>query len=161
MRSPENICVLAGAGAFPYLAVVRTVVWKKVKTERGRESVEAAETAAEAKGPDLRSVFSVGLLTLLSRVLGLLREAVRAYFLGTGKFADAFQFAFQIPNMFRSLVAEGAVSSAVVPVLTRYVRGSDKDELKKVRESYLCAWFLLVAVVTLAGVLFPDISFPS
>jgi len=128
---------------------------EKSEDREGRESVEAEGTpTAEVKGPDLRSVFSVGLLTLLSRVLGLLREAVRAYFLGTGKFADAFQLAFQIPNMFRSLVAEGAVSSAVVPVLTRYVRGTDKDELKTVRESYLCAWFLLVAVVTLAGVLF-------
>ena len=113
-----------------------------------------AQEAGKAKGPDLRSVFSVGLLTLLSRVLGLLREAVRAYFLGTGRFADAFQFAFQIPNMFRSLVAEGAVSSAVVPVLTRYVRGSDKEALKSARENYLCAWFILVAAVTLAGVLF-------
>ncbi len=106
------------------------------------------------KGPDLRSVFSVGLLTLLSRVLGLLREATRAYFLGTGKFADAFQLAFQVPNMLRSLVAEGAVSSAVVPVLTRYVRGSDKESLKSVRENYLLAWFVLVVVITLAGVLF-------
>ena len=106
------------------------------------------------KGPDLRSVFSVGLLTLLSRVLGLLREATRAYFLGTGKFADAFQLAFQVPNMLRSLVAEGAVSSAVVPVLTRYVRGSDKESLKSVRENYLLAWFALVVVITLAGVLF-------
>ena len=126
---------------------------EKSEDREGQGSVEA-EGTAEVKGPDLRSVFSVGLLTLLSRILGLLREAVRASFLGTGPFADAFQFAFQIPNMFRSLVAEGAVSSAVVPVLTRYVRGSDKDELKSVRENYLCAWFLLVAVVTLAGVLF-------
>ena len=112
------------------------------------------DSGPQDKGPDLRSVFSVGLLTLLSRVLGLLREATRAYFLGTGKFADAFQLAFQVPNMLRSLVAEGAVSSAVVPVLTRYVRGSDKESLKSVRENYLLAWFALVVVITLAGVLF-------
>ncbi len=121
----------------------------------GMEKSEELEESGkrEAKGPDLRSVFSIGLLTLLSRVLGLLRESTRAFFLGTGLFADAFQMAFQIPNMLRSLVAEGAVSSAVVPVLTRYERGGDKDELEAVREKYLFAWFLLVAVVTLAGFL--------
>ncbi|MEC8895551.1 MAG: hypothetical protein VX675_04435, partial [Planctomycetota bacterium] len=74
---------------------------EKSEDREGQESLEAeqgqqaeqVEQASQANGPDLRSVFSVGLLTLLSRVLGLLREAVRAYFLGTGKFADAFQFA--------------------------------------------------------------------
>ena len=121
----------------------------------GMEKSEELEESGkrEAKGPDLRSVFTIGLLTLLSRVLGLLRESTRAFFLGTGLFAAAFQMAFQIPNMLRSQVAEGAVSSAVVPVLTRYERGGDKEELKAVREKYLFAWFLLVAVVTLAGFL--------
>ena len=109
---------------------------------------------SETEGPDLRSVFSIGLLTLLSRVLGLVREATRAFFLGTGVAADVFQLAFQIPNMLRSMVAEGAVSSAVVPVLTRYVHGSDTKELEEVREKYLFAWFLLVVTATLAGVLF-------
>ena len=105
-------------------------------------------------GPDLRSVFSVGLLTLLSRVLGLVREATRAFFLGTGMAADVFQLAFQIPNMLRSMVAEGAVSSAVVPVLTRYVHGSDRKALESVREKYLFAWFILVVTATLGGIVF-------
>ena len=105
-------------------------------------------------GPDLRSVFSVGLLTLLSRVLGLVREATRAFFLGTGMAADVFQLAFQIPNMLRSMVAEGAVSSTVVPVLTRYVHGSDRKALESVREKYLFAWFILVVTATLGGIVF-------
>ena len=110
---------------------------------------------SETEGPDLRSVFSIGLLTLLSRVLGLVREATRAFFLGTGVAADVFQLAFQIPNMLRSMVAEGAVSSAVVPVLTRYVHGSDTKELEEVRENHPGLFFEAVHQVLLAAT--PDL----
>ena len=64
----------------------------------------------------LRSVATVGGYTMISRVLGFLREMLTAAFLGAGPLADAFFVALRLPNMFRSLFAEGAFSAAFVPL---------------------------------------------
>ncbi len=61
----------------------------------------------------------MGLATLISRLLGLVREQVFAYLFGAGQATDAFQVAFRIPNLFRDLFAEGAMSAALVPVFTQ------------------------------------------
>ena len=66
----------------------------------------------------LRSVATVGGLTLLSRVTGLAREMMIAHYLGAGAIADAFFVAFRFPNLFRSLFAEGAFNAAFVPLFT-------------------------------------------
>src|SRR6185503_855440 len=60
----------------------------------------------------------VGLATLGSRVLGLVREQVMASLFGAGLATDAFNVAFRIPNLLRDLFAEGALSSAFVPTFT-------------------------------------------
>ena len=117
-------------------------------------SKEVKETApATSGGPSLRSVFTVGLLTMLSRIFGLVRESTKAHFLGTHIAADAFQIAFMIPSALRTLVAEGAVSSAIVPVFTRYARSDNRFEMRVVAEKYLTFWLGLVLVVTIVGVL--------
>ncbi|MBK5921841.1 murein biosynthesis integral membrane protein MurJ [Rhodothalassium salexigens] len=64
----------------------------------------------------IRSFFSVGGLTLVSRVLGFVRDLLMARFLGAGMAADAFVIAFKLPNLFRRLFAEGAFSAAFVPL---------------------------------------------
>ena len=64
-----------------------------------------------------RSFGQIGVLTAASRVLGLLRDIVFAAFLGAGPAADAFLVALKLPNMFRRLSAEGALSNAFVPKL--------------------------------------------
>jgi len=68
----------------------------------------------------LRSSGLVGVMTLLSRVLGLLRDVVFASYFGASGSADAFFVAFKIPNFLRRLFAEGAFSQAFVPVLSEY-----------------------------------------
>ena len=68
----------------------------------------------------LRSSALVGSMTMLSRVLGLLRDVVIAAFVGASANADAFFVAFKIPNFLRRLFAEGAFSQAFVPVLADY-----------------------------------------
>lgn len=68
----------------------------------------------------LRSTGVVSLFTLLSRVLGLVRDVVVANLFGAGGGVDAFFVAFKIPNFFRRLFAEGAFSQAFVPVLSEY-----------------------------------------
>lgn len=64
----------------------------------------------------------IGLLTLFSRVLGLGREVVMGHFLGTGPVASAFTVAFTIPNLFRKLFGEGALSAAFIPLYAQAVR---------------------------------------
>ncbi len=83
-----------------------------------------AEDVADAQPPGqgglLRSSALVGSLTMLSRVLGLVRDIVVAAFVGATAQADAFFIAFKIPNFLRRLFAEGAFSQAFVPVLADY-----------------------------------------
>src|SRR6056297_69269 len=68
----------------------------------------------------LRSSALVGSVTMLSRVLGLVRDIAIAAAYGAGPAADAFFIAFKIPNFLRRLFAEGAFSQAFVPVLADY-----------------------------------------
>ena len=74
----------------------------------------------------LENMSVVAVLTLLSRVLGLLRDVLLFSFLGTSPLNSAFLFAFTIPNLFRRLLGEGALTSALVPVLA--VEFSDAGE---------------------------------
>ncbi len=66
-----------------------------------------------------KSVATFGGLTMVSRVTGFLRDMVLANFLGAGAMADAFVVAFKLPNLFRSLFAEGAFTSAFVPLFSQ------------------------------------------
>jgi putative peptidoglycan lipid II flippase len=75
---------------------------------------------AQAGTSLLRSSALVGCMTMLSRVLGLLRDIVIASFVGASANADAFFIAFKIPNFLRRLFAEGAFAQAFVPVLADY-----------------------------------------
>ena len=63
-----------------------------------------------------KSVGTIGLITAVSRILGLVREIVRASLLGTSYYSDAFTLAFSLPNLFRRLTAEGVMINAFIPV---------------------------------------------
>jgi putative peptidoglycan lipid II flippase len=79
----------------------------------------------------LRNILSIGGLTLVSRVLGFIRDVVTAALLGAGPVADAFFVAFRLPNHFRALLAEGAFNAAFVPVFSRLaVEGSRSRALR-------------------------------
>ncbi|MGN6831227.1 murein biosynthesis integral membrane protein MurJ [Paucibacter sp. M5-1] len=75
----------------------------------------------------LRAASTISVLTLLSRITGLVREQLVAALFGASSLTDAFQVAFRIPNMLRRLFAEGAFSQAFVPILAR-TRAADGDE---------------------------------
>ena len=77
------------------------------------------EVAPPTSGSLARAAGLVSALTFLSRLLGLVREQVFAALLGAGMYADAFQAAFQVPNLLRDLFAEGALSAAFVPTYAR------------------------------------------
>ena len=78
----------------------------------------------------LRSTATVGQMTLVSRVLGFLRDLVIAYSFGAKEAADAFFVAFKIPNLFRRLFAEGAFAQAFVPVLSEVKTQEDELAVK-------------------------------
>lgn len=87
-----------------------------------KPDVSQEVSKADVKPPAglLRSSALVGLMTMLSRVLGLARDVVFARFIGAEAGADAFFVAFKIPNFLRRLFAEGAFAQAFVPVLSEY-----------------------------------------
>jgi len=92
-------------------------------------------------------------ITMLSRVLGLVREQVRAGILGTTLASDAFGIAFQIPNLLRRLVAEGAMSAGFIPVLSE-VREQEGEAAAKVFARRFFNFSLLVlTLVSALGVL--------
>lgn len=95
-----------------------------------------------------KSITSAGLrlsvLTLISRVLGLIREMTRASFLGTSALADAFSVAFMLPNLFRRLFAENSISVAFIPTFRSYLEDADKNETK----AFINATFTLVSFLT-------------
>ena len=76
-----------------------------------------------------KALGSVGGLTLASRILGLVRDALFARFVGAGFASDAFLIAFRLPNMFRALFAEGAFSAAFIPMFNRKVADPEGDGL--------------------------------
>src|SRR5690348_11803945 len=79
----------------------------------------------------LRSVATVGSYTLVSRVLGFIRDILTAAILGAGPVADAFFVAQRLPNLFRSLFAEGAFSAAFVPLYTTEQERNGREAAQK------------------------------
>lgn len=76
----------------------------------------------------IRATATIGGLTLVSRILGFVRDMLQARYVGAGMAADAFLIAFRLPNLFRALFAEGAFSAAFVPMFNRQV-GADSGDL--------------------------------
>ena len=102
----------------------------------------------------LRSIVTVGGLTLVSRVLGFVRDVLIAAVLGAGVVADVFFVAFKLPNLFRRLFAEGAFSAAFVPLFAGLLEDQGKDPAQAFAEAALSVllWALLglVCIVELA-----------
>ncbi len=97
----------------------------------------------------LKAASTVSLLTLLSRVTGLVREQLVAASFGASGVTDAFNVAFRIPNLFRRLFAEGAFSQAFVPLLaaTRARDGDDATRTLIDAVATVLAWVLLATCV--------------
>jgi len=95
----------------------------------------------------------VSAMTLISRVLGLVRDIVVAKLMGDGAAADVFFFANKIPNFLRRLFAEGAFAQAFIPVLTEVHQSGDKQELKTFVAKVSGTLGAIVFVVSLIGVI--------
>lgn len=107
----------------------------------------------------LRSGSVVSAFTMLSRVLGLVRDMVFAQVIGAGAGADAFFVAFKIPNFMRRLFAEGAFAQAFVPVLSEYRQRGSHDAVKALVDRVAgCLGSVLISVTLLAVVGAPVVA---
>lgn len=100
-----------------------------------------------------RSGSIVGLMTLLSRVLGFVRDQVLAISFGAGSLTDVFLVAFKIPNFLRRLFAEGAFAQAFVPVFTEYKETRSKAALLDLAAHVSGTLTIILLVVTTLGVM--------
>ena len=103
----------------------------------------------------VKSGLSLSVLTLFSRILGLIREMTKASFLGTSNLADAFGIAFMIPNLFRRLFAENSISVAFIPTFKKYLETSDLSNDSQIHsiqknntQEFLNATFTLITFLT-------------
>lgn len=120
-------------------------------------SSEVPSPAPQAPPPKkrglLRSSGLVGAMTLISRVLGLVRDIVIARYFGAGAGADAFFIAFKIPNFLRRLFAEGAFAQAFVPVLSEYRENRGRDAVKDLVNAVAGSLGFVLLVITALAVL--------
>lgn len=100
-----------------------------------------------------KSAGIIGSATLLSRVLGFVRDIMFAAFFGTGIYAQAFVVAFRIPNLLRDLIGEGATNAAVVPVLVEELTRKGKEHFWKLANILLNILLVVLTVLTVLGVL--------
>ena len=88
---------------------------------------------------------------MVSRVLGFVRDLLIANFLGAGMVADAFFVAFKLPNLFRSLFAEGAFNVAFVPLFSERLETKGKEQARLFAEEAFSALFYFVLLFTAAA----------
>jgi len=107
------------------------------------------ESKQPAKSSLARSAGIVSGATLISRVLGLVREQVTAYLFGASDAVDAFKSAFRIPNLLRDMFAEGALSAGFIPIFSEKLRSGSKEEAIRFAGLVFGAMTAIVAVVVL------------
>ena len=93
-------------------------------------SDEVAAPAVQSQRSFVAHAKLIGFFTLISRILGMAREAVSAHFFGAGVVASAFTVAFAIPNLFRKLFGEGALSAAFIPLYAQAIKTHHEDDAR-------------------------------
>ncbi|MCK9333202.1 MAG: murein biosynthesis integral membrane protein MurJ, partial [Candidatus Cloacimonetes bacterium] len=101
-----------------------------------------------------RNISVMSIAVFLSRILGLLRDQVMAYFFGGGYLNDAFNVAYNIPNLLRRLFGEGALSTAFVPIYNEIGIKKDKTAQINFAINVLSILTMFLLVLTIAGIAF-------
>jgi putative peptidoglycan lipid II flippase len=127
------------------------------------EHVAGQDHAHRGAAHLVRSAGVVGLATMSSRVLGLVRDLVLAYLFGASNEMDAFTVAFRIPNLLRDLFAEGAMSSAFVPTFTRVLTIEGRAAAWRLGNLVITALLLVTGLLALLGMVFawPLVTFAA
>ena len=120
----------------------------------------AAKKQIEAEKPQTKqtsvakSAGIVSIAVMFSRLLGLIREQVFAYYFGAGFLMDAYIVAFRIPNVLRDLFAEGALSAAFVKVFTDYQINKSEKEAWRLASLVLNALAVVLSIIVIIGIIF-------
>ena len=133
----------------------------------GTETGPAPATTPTTPGPTsspssgtasgtLQKSGSLSVAVAVSRVLGLLREALFSRLVGAGALADAYSVAFRIPNLLRDLLAEGALSSAFVPTFTAALVQEDRQRAYHLASLTLALLLAFTGALTLLGIVFAE-----
>ena len=102
----------------------------------------------------LKSASIISLVTIVSRVLGYVRDQRIGLLLGTTLSADAYVLAYRIPNLFRRLVAEGSMTASFIPVFSGYMQEKSKEEVWDFANRLFWTLALVAAVVSILGMVF-------
>ena len=114
-------------------------------------------TDSHASGARLaRSAAVVGVATMTSRVLGLVRDQTLAYYFGASNAMDAFYVAFRVPNLMRDLFAGGVMSAAFVPTFTRWLTVEGRDAAWRLGTQLINALVVITGGLVLAGIIFAE-----
>ena len=113
----------------------------------------ATATTSEDQQRVTRSAGIVSIAVMASRLLGLVREKVIAYYFAAGVGADAFYAAFRIPNLMRDLFGEGALSKAFVTTFTATELEEGEEAAWRLTSRVFNATFLLLTLITFVGIL--------
>lgn len=109
----------------------------------------------------LKSASIISLVTIVSRVLGYVRDQRISFLLGTTLSADAFVLAYRLPNLFRRLVADGVVTASFIPVFTSYMRETTNEDLWQFGNKLFWTLAFVLAIVTVLGVIFSPVVIQS
>jgi putative peptidoglycan lipid II flippase len=111
---------------------------------------------ADASPRLARSAGVIGIATMTSRVLGLVREQVLAFYFGAGDAMDAFNVAYRVPNLVRDLFAEGAMSAAFVPTFAKRLTSGTRESAWHLANSVINALLIVTGVIVIAGIVFAE-----
>lgn len=136
----HEIGVGLGLVTFALVAVPLWLAWKK-RSHRPTPGDESFVGHAKL----------ISALTLVSRVLGMLRESVMAAYLGATLITDAFYFAFTVPNLFRKLFGEGALSAAFIPLYTQSLKSDGPEKANRFAAASVSLLTLILLALTVAG----------
>jgi putative peptidoglycan lipid II flippase len=114
---------------------------------------EARREPAAAGGSTARHAFLVGAGILLSRVVGLIRQRVFAYYFGVSVVGDAYAAAFRIPNFLQNVFGEGALSASFIPVYARLLADGEREAADRAAGAVFSLLALVTSLLVLLGVL--------
>ncbi|WP_343128407.1 murein biosynthesis integral membrane protein MurJ [Buchnera aphidicola (Kurisakia onigurumii)] len=103
----------------------------------------------------LKSIFSIGFITLFSKILGFFRDVLIAQMFGAQIYTDAFFLSFKIPNYLKKFFSEGIFFQAFLPILIGYKNNKKNNKfLKKFVSSVFCATIIIVSLISVVGIFF-------
>ncbi|MCA1555571.1 MAG: murein biosynthesis integral membrane protein MurJ, partial [Acidobacteria bacterium] len=122
-------------------------------TTAGQFPTERVVAEREREASTGKYAFLVGAGILLSRIVGLIRQRVFAYYFGNSFAKDAFDAAFRIPNFLQNAFGEGALSASFIPVYSKLLAQGDQEEADSLAGSVFTLLALVTSVLVLGGVL--------